>query len=87
MAVTLKTRLRQAQSELRAPIDLTSYLVSDRLPRGGERLLERRKKSSFATSRRFLDNFDVNFNKKANRSLIFDLASGASSSATKTPCF
>lgn len=52
MAATLETRLRQAQSEPLAPIDLLSCLISDELSRRGERLLERRKsKPSSATLR------------------------------------
>lgn len=35
----LETRLRQAQAEAMAPIDLISCLVSDELTRRGERLL------------------------------------------------
>jgi DNA replication protein DnaC len=78
MAATLETRLRQAQSEPLAPIDLISCLVSDELARRGERLLERRKKQAqFRDAQKSLDNFDFNFNKKMNRSLVFDLATGA----------
>ena len=78
MAAVLETRLRQAQSEPLAPIDLISCLVSDELARRGERLLERRKKQAqFRDTQKSLDNFDFNFNKKINRSLIFDLATGA----------
>ena len=40
MAAVLETRLRQAQSEPLAPIDLISCLVSDELARRGERLLD-----------------------------------------------
>src|SRR5207244_7721713 len=73
----LETRLRQAQTEPLAPIDLLSCLVSDELARRGERLLERRKKQAqFRDSQKSLDNFDFNFNKKMNRSLLFDLATG-----------
>jgi len=46
MASTLETRLRQAQSEPLAPIDLISCLVSDELARRGERLLEWREKQA-----------------------------------------
>jgi hypothetical protein len=46
MAAVLETRLRQAQSQPLAPIDLISCLVSDELARRGERLLERRKKQA-----------------------------------------
>ncbi|MGA7767660.1 MAG: ATP-binding protein [Candidatus Sulfotelmatobacter sp.] len=58
-----------------APIDLISCLVSDELARRGERLLERRKKQAqFRDAQKTLDNFDFNFNKKMNRSLVLDLA-------------
>jgi len=70
MAAVLETRLRQAQSEPLAPIDLISCLVSDELARRGERLLERRKKQAqFRDAQKTLDNFDFNFNRKMNRSL------------------
>jgi DNA replication protein DnaC len=75
MAAVLETRLHQAQTELMAPIDLISCLVSDELNRRSDRLLERRKKQAeFRDPQKTLDNFDFNFNKKMNRSLIFDLA-------------
>jgi DNA replication protein DnaC len=79
MAAVLETRLRQAQTERLAPIDLISCLVSDELARRGERLLERRtKQAQFRDAQKSLDNFDFNFNKKMNRSLVFDLlATGA----------
>jgi hypothetical protein len=47
MAAVLETRLRQAQAEPLAPIDLLSCLVSDELALRGERLLERRKLMQF----------------------------------------
>src|SRR5579875_833342 len=48
------------------------------LARRGERLLERRKKQAqFRDAQKTLDNFDFNFNRKMNRSLVFDLATGA----------
>src|ERR1019366_4378350 len=78
MAAVLETRLRQAQAEPLAPIDLLSCLVSDELARRGERLLERRtKQAQSRDSQKTLDNFDFNFNKKTHRSLVFDLAAGA----------
>jgi len=78
MAAVLETRLRQAQSQPLAPIDLISCLVSDELARRSERLLERRKKQAqFRDAQKTLDNFDFTFNKKMNRSLVFDLATGA----------
>jgi DNA replication protein DnaC len=78
MADVLETRLRQAQAEAMAPIDLISCLVSDELTRRADRLLERRRKQAgFRDPDRTLDNFDFSFNPKTNRSLVFDLATGA----------
>jgi DNA replication protein DnaC len=78
MAAVLETRLRQAQAEAMAPIDLISCLLSDELTRRSERLLERRRKqAAFRDPQKTLDNFDFNFNPKINRSLVFDLATGA----------
>jgi len=78
MAAVLETRLHQAQAEPLAPIDLISCLVSDELLLRSERLLERRRKQAqFRDAQRALDNFDFNFNKKMNRNLVFELATGA----------
>jgi DNA replication protein DnaC len=78
MAGVLETRLRQAQAEPMAPIDLISCLVSDELTRRSDRLLERRRKhAGFRDPHKNLDNFDFAFNPKMNRSLVFDLATGA----------
>jgi DNA replication protein DnaC len=74
MAAVLEARLQQAQAEPMAPIDLISCLVSDELMRRSDRLLERRRKAAGFRDLHTLDNFDFNFNKKMNRSLIFDLA-------------
>ena len=75
MAAVLETRLLQAQSESMAPIDLISCLVADELSRRSHRLLERRQKQAqFRDPQKTLDNFDFTFNKKLNRSLVFDLA-------------
>ena len=75
MADVLETRLRQAQAEPMAPIDLISCLVSDELTRRSDRLLERRRKQAgFRDPDKTLDNFDFTFNPKINRSLVFDLA-------------
>jgi len=75
MAAVLEPRLRQAQIEAMAPIDLISSLVSDELTRRSERLLERRRKQAlFRDPDKGLDNFDFTFNPKMNRSLVFDLA-------------
>src|SRR5713226_5954458 len=78
IAAVLETRIHQAQAEAMPPIDFLSCLVSDELTRRGDRLLERRtKQAEFRDPQRSLDNFDFNFNKKMNRSLIFDLTTGA----------
>jgi len=77
MAAVLETRLRQAQAETMAPIDLLACLISDELSRRSDRLLERRRKQAgFRDPQATLDNFDFDFNKKMNRSLVFDLATG-----------
>src|SRR5207248_7848792 len=61
-----------------APIDFLSCLVSDELTRRGDRLLERRRKQAqFRDPQVSFDNFDFDFNKKMNRSLVFDLATAA----------
>jgi len=78
MAAVLETRLRQAQAEPMAPIDLLATLVSDELTQRSDRLLERRRKlAAFRDPNKTLDNFDFTFNPKLNRSLVFDLATGA----------
>jgi len=78
LAAVLETRLRQAQAEAKAPMDLISCLACDELTRRGDRLLERRRKQAgFRDPHKTLDNFDFTFNPKMNRSLIFDLAAGA----------
>ena len=78
VAAVLETRLHQAQTEPMAPIDFLSCLVSDELTRRSERLLERRRKQAqFRDPQKTLDNFDFTFNKKMNRSLVFDLATAA----------
>ena len=77
MAAVLETRLRQAQAETMAPIDLIACLVTDELNRRTERLLDcRRKQAAFRDPDKPLDNFDFTFNPKMNRSLVFDLATG-----------
>ena len=78
MAAVLETRLRQAQAETMAPIDLIACLVADELTRRSDRLLERRRKqAAFRDPDKTLNNFDFNFNPKMNRSLVFDLATAA----------
>ena len=75
MADVLDTRLHQAQAEVMAPIDLVSALVGDELQRRQDRLLARRhKQARFRDPDRALDSFDFAFNKKMNRSLVYELA-------------
>ena len=60
------------------PIDLVASLVNDELTLRTDRLLDRRhKQAGFRDAGRTLDNFDFAFNPKMNRSLVFDLATGA----------
>jgi DNA replication protein DnaC len=75
IAAVLETRLLQAQAQAMAPIDLISCLISDELSRRSHRLLERRQKQAqFRDPQKTLENFDFTFNKKLNRSVVFDLA-------------
>jgi DNA replication protein DnaC len=75
MADVLETRLRQAQSDKMAPLDLVSALVSDELLRRQDRLFARRHKlARFRDPERSLDSFDFDFNKKMNRVLVYELA-------------
>lgn len=77
IANTLETRLVQAQNEKLAPLDLISVLVQDELVRRQDRLLERRiKEAAFRDPDKRLDNFDFDFNKKMNRKLVYELATG-----------
>ena len=75
IADVLESRLRQAQTEKMAPLDLVSVLVSDELLRRQDRLFERRTKlAGFRDPDRSLASFDFEFNKKMNRALLYDLA-------------
>ena len=75
MADVLEARLRQAQTEKMAPLDLVSVLVSDELQRRQDRLFERRiKLARFRDPDRSLNSFDFEFNRKMNRSLVYELA-------------
>ena len=78
MAAVIETRLRQAQAEAMAPIDLIACLVSDELTLRSDRLLQRRRRQAgFRDPDKTLDYFYFGFNAKMNRSLIFYLATGA----------
>jgi len=77
MAAGLETRLLQAQSEQQPPIDFLSTLVQDELLRRQDRLLARRvQQAGFRDQDKRLDTFDFDFNKKMNRRLVFELATG-----------
>ena len=77
MAAVLEARLLEAQSERVVPIDLVSTLVTDELTRRSDRLLERRiKEAQFRDGGKTIDTFDLDFNKKMNRRLVYDLAGG-----------
>ncbi len=77
MATGLEMRLLQAQTDKLAPIDFLSTLVSDELLRRQDRLLDRRvKQAGFRDVGKTLDTFDFDFNKKMNRRLVFELATG-----------
>jgi DNA replication protein DnaC len=77
MATALEARLRQAQADRMAPLDLVATLVSDELVRRQDRLLDRRRTHArFRDPGKTLDTFDFDFNKKLDRARIFELATG-----------
>lgn len=77
MAEHLEVRILEAQTSRLAPLDFLSTLVSDELVRRGDRLIERRiKRARFRDPDKTLENFDFDFNKKMDRALIFELATG-----------
>jgi DNA replication protein DnaC len=77
MARALEPRILEAQSSQIAPIDFLSTLVSDELTIRSDRLLQRRiKHAQFREPDKTLDAFDFDFNKKMNRRLVFELATG-----------
>jgi DNA replication protein DnaC len=77
MAQSVEARILQAQSEKLAPIDFVSALVNDELTRRSDRFIARRvKQAEFRDANKTLDAFDFDFNKKMNRRLVFELATG-----------
>jgi DNA replication protein DnaC len=77
MAAALEPRLLQAQTDKLAPIDFLSALVGDELLRRQDRLLDRRlKQAGLRDVGKTLDAFDFDFNRKLNRRLVFELATG-----------
>jgi DNA replication protein DnaC len=77
MAESLEARILQAQTDKAAPAEFLSALLNDELVRRQDRLLARRFKSAqFRDRDKLLDNFDFDFNKKMNRRIVFELATG-----------
>jgi DNA replication protein DnaC len=77
MADALDLRLVQSQAENHAPLDFLSTLVSDELIRRQDRLIARRiHAAGFRDPDKTLDRFDFEFNKKIDRTLLFELATG-----------
>jgi integrase len=78
MAGTLETRLRQAQAESMAPVDLVASLVIEESNLRSERLIERRRKqAAFRDPHYTLDNFDFYCaNGDGPDSLIFPTRNG-----------
>ena len=87
MAAVLETRLRQAQAEPMTPIDLLSASCRTNSPAAPIGCWTPAQTGRLSRCASTLDNFDFTFNPKMNRSLIFDLATGASSTSAKTCCF
>ena len=77
MADTLEARLVQAQAESMSGADLLGTLVTDELVRRQDRLIERRiNRARFRNRDKTLDSFDFDFNKKIDRRLVCELATG-----------
>jgi DNA replication protein DnaC len=77
MAESVEQRILQAQTDQMPPLDFASTLVSDELTRRGDRFIQRRiKQADFRDPNKTLDAFDFDFNKKMNRRLLFELATG-----------
>jgi DNA replication protein DnaC len=77
MALSLETRLIEAQSVPLPHLDFLSALITDELTRRADRLIERRvKQAAFRDAGKALDGFDFTFNPKMNRRLVFELAAG-----------
>ena len=81
MADVLDARLRHAQTEKLAPLDLVATLVSDELQRRQDRLFDRRHKQAGFRDPWSLDGFDFDFNKKMNRALVRSRRRASSASA------
>ena len=77
MADVLEVRMQGAAAERLPHLDFLSSLVGDELLRRQDRLLGRRiKQAGFRDNGKGLDSFDLDFNKKMNRQLVYELATG-----------
>jgi len=77
MAESLEARLVQAQADHLPPADFLALLVQDELTRRADRLLARRlKEAQLRDPDKTLDGVDFDFNKKMDRRLVFELATG-----------
>jgi DNA replication protein DnaC len=75
MADVLEVRVQGAAAERLPHLDFLSSLVGDELLRRQDRLLGRRiKQAGFRENGKTLDSFDLDFNKKTNRQLVYELA-------------
>lgn len=75
MADVLQVRLQGAAAERQPHVDFLSALIGDELLRRQDRLFERRiKQAGFRDTGKTLDAFDLDFNKKMNRQLVYELA-------------
>jgi len=75
MADVLSVRLQGAAADRQPHLDFLSVLVGDELLRRQDRLLGRRiKQAGFRDTGKTLDSFDLEFNKKMNRALVYELA-------------
>lgn len=76
IAAVLQTRIIQARTEKMDYTDFLTTLISDELNRRTDRRAERRLTLAAFREQRTLDGFDFDFNKKMNRKLVFELATG-----------
>jgi DNA replication protein DnaC len=77
MAEHLELRILEAQTSRLAPLDFLSLVLADEMQRRADRLIARRiKQARFRDADKSLDNFDFDFNKKMERALVFELATG-----------
>jgi DNA replication protein DnaC len=74
MAQTLEARIVQAQSDKQAPLDFVGTLITDEKNVRQQRLLQRRiNDAQFRDAGKRMESFDLEFNKKMDRKLIYEL--------------